>query len=86
MCQEPHPELYGEEEVPMTDSISDFISEARLYEKDGEMKIIFKRESKYPGSCIMHKPKLGDTLPVYVRDKYEEFSNGKGFQDVSSGF
>jgi len=23
----------------------------------------------------MHKPRLGDTLPVYVGDKYEEFSN-----------
>ena len=25
--------------------------------------------------CVLHKPALGDTLPVYVWDKYEEFSN-----------
>jgi glycosyltransferase involved in cell wall biosynthesis len=28
----------------------------------------------YPGRCILHKPLLGDTLPVYVRDRYEEFA------------
>ena len=63
ICQENHPDLY------------DFICEAILYHSNGKKETILKRESVYPGKCIMHKPKLGNTLPVYVGDKYEEFSN-----------
>jgi glycosyltransferase involved in cell wall biosynthesis len=63
MCQENHPELYN------------FISEAIIYHPDGSKETITKQETAYPGKCIMHKPKLGPTLPVYVPDKYEEFSN-----------
>jgi glycosyltransferase involved in cell wall biosynthesis len=63
MCQEPHPELY------------DFIAEARLYKEDESVEILLKRETDFPGRCVMIKPQLGDLLPVYVKDKYEEFSN-----------
>jgi glycosyltransferase involved in cell wall biosynthesis len=63
MCQENHPELY------------DFINSVIVYDPDGTRETLFDRQPVYPGRCIMHKPKLGDTLPVYVRDKYEEFSN-----------
>jgi len=63
ICQENHPELY------------DFISEAIIYHSNGYRETILKRETMYPGNCILHKPKLGDTLPVYVMDKYEEFSD-----------
>src|SRR5918999_3873961 len=63
VCQEPHPELY------------DCIAEAHVYELDGTVETLFRREVPYRGKCIMHKPRLGDTLPVFVWDKYEEFSN-----------
>ena len=63
MCQENHPELY------------DFICEVILYHSNGEKEILLKRDSVYLGKCIMHKPELGNTLPVYVYDKYEEFSD-----------
>jgi glycosyltransferase involved in cell wall biosynthesis len=63
VCQENHPELY------------DFICEAILYYADGRKETMFKRQPVYSGKCILHKPKLGETLPVYVGDKYEEFSN-----------
>ena len=63
MCQENHPELY------------DFICEAILYHPNGNKETILKRESVYPGKCILHKPKLGNTLPVYVYDEYEEFTD-----------
>jgi hypothetical protein len=63
VCQENHPELY------------DFISEAILYPSNGQQENILKRESVYPGQCTLHKPKLGETLPVYVYDTYEEFSD-----------
>ncbi len=61
-CQENHPEIY------------DFINEFRTYNQDGNVTVEFKRESPYKGDCIMHKPILGNMIPVYVRDKYEEFS------------
>ncbi len=62
VCQEPHPERY------------DFIAEAYVYRLNGDVVTSLAREVPYPGRCIMHKPELGDTLPVYVWDKYEEFS------------
>jgi len=63
MCQENHPERY------------DFIAEAYSYTLDGTIKTLLSRKVPYKGKCVMHKPQLGDTLPVYVWDKYEEFSN-----------
>ncbi|HEY0672159.1 MAG TPA: glycosyltransferase [Longimicrobiales bacterium] len=61
VCQEPHPERY------------DFIAEAHTYQLNGDVVTSLARAVPYPGRCIMHKPQLGDTLPVYVWDKYEEF-------------
>lgn len=63
VCQEPYPERY------------DCIAEAYRYELDGTVRQVVSREVPYPGKCIMHKPALGDTLPVYVWDKYDEYSN-----------
>ena len=63
VCQEPHPELYP------------CIAEAYRHHEDGRVETMFVREVPYAGRCIMHKPQLGDTLPVYVWDKYEEYSN-----------
>ena len=62
VCQEPHPERY------------DFIAEAHVYRMNGDVVTSFARAVPYAGRCIMHKPELGDTLPVYVWDKYEEFA------------
>jgi glycosyltransferase involved in cell wall biosynthesis len=64
MAQENHPERYP------------FISEARHYHPDGSVETFYRRDAgEHPGCCILHKPVLGDTLPVYVWDKYEEFTN-----------
>ena len=63
VCQEPHPERY------------DCIAEVYKYHADGTVEHTLSRESPYAGKCIMHKPLLGDTLPVYVWDKYDEFTN-----------
>jgi hypothetical protein len=51
MAQENHPERY------------DFIAEARRYLPDGSVETWLRRESPYPGRCILHKPVLGDTSP-----------------------
>lgn len=61
VCQENHPELY------------DFVAEARSYHPDGVVETMMSREVTTPGRCILHKPVLGRTLPVYVSDRYEEF-------------
>ena len=63
VCQEPYPERY------------DCIAEAYRYHQDGRVEQMFARDVPYPGKCIMHKPQLGSTLPVYVWDKYDEFPN-----------
>jgi len=71
ICQENHPEDY------------DFIAECHYYSEDSvETKL--NRSVPYKGKCIMHKPQLGDTLPVYVRDKYEEFSNVVPMTELSN--
>jgi glycosyltransferase involved in cell wall biosynthesis len=63
MAQENHPERYP------------FISEARRYHPEGTVETFYRREAVGDGGCcILHKPVLGDTLPVYVWDRYEEFS------------
>lgn len=63
MCQEAHPERY------------DFIAEAHTYQADGTRTQQLSRDVPYPGRCTMHVPALGDTLPVYVWDEYEQFAN-----------
>src|SRR3954471_4713033 len=63
VCQENHPERY------------DCIAEAYRYHLDGTIEPMVARDVPYPGRCIMHKPQLGDTLPVYVWDKYDEYPN-----------
>lgn len=63
MCQEPYPERY------------DCIAEAYRYHQDGRVETMVSRDVPYPGRCIMHKPQLGATLPVYVWDKYDEYPN-----------
>lgn len=65
VCQEPHPDRY------------DCITAAYRYRLDGTIDTMFERDLApgFTGRCTMHKPQLGDTLPVYVWDKYEEYSN-----------
>ncbi len=53
----------------------DFIAAAHVYEPDGRVATLFERPSPYAGRCVLHKPRLGDTLPVYVGDHYDEFAN-----------
>lgn len=63
MAQENHPDRYP------------FIAEARHYHTDGSVETFYRNaEHRHPGSCILHTPVLGDTLPVFVWDEYEEFS------------
>jgi len=63
VCQENHPERY------------DAISKAYRHKLSGAIENTLDRKTPYEGSCILHQPEIGDTLPVFVKDKYEEFPN-----------
>jgi glycosyltransferase involved in cell wall biosynthesis len=73
MAQENHPERYP------------FIDEAHRYHPDGRVETIYRRDPgvEHAGRCVLHKPELGDTLPVYVWDRYEEFSRVVPMVDLS---
>ncbi|MGH7475268.1 MAG: glycosyltransferase [Longimicrobiales bacterium] len=61
-CQESDPEAYP------------FVAEAVLHTVDRAERL-FERNTEFPGRCIVHKPEIGDTLPVYVWDQYDEFDH-----------
>lgn len=71
VAQENHPERY------------DFITEFRRYLADGEVEVPLRRPGPHAAPCILHKPILGDTLPVYVHDDYEEFPRVVPMIDLS---
>ena len=73
VCQENHPEAY------------DFIAAAYTYEPDGTRTTLLERDTPYRGRCVLHKPRLGDTLPVYVGDRYEEFARAVPMVDLPDG-
>lgn len=62
-CQEDHPERY------------DFVSEAYHYETPDARETLLRRDTPYEGRCVLHRPAIGDTLPVYVADHYERFAH-----------
>lgn len=56
MCQEPEPERY------------DFVAASYLHEPDGTVHERFRRDAGLPGEVIVHRPRLGEVIPVYVVD------------------
>jgi glycosyltransferase involved in cell wall biosynthesis len=62
MCQEDDPEL---------DFVSVFMREE---EGGGAPRLIWEKETSYPGNCMVVKPDIGGLLPVYVMDSYPGFS------------
>jgi glycosyltransferase involved in cell wall biosynthesis len=62
-CQDDRPERY------------DFVSEAYHYHAPDARETLLERDTPYEGRCILHRPAIGDTLPVYVADHYEHFSH-----------
>jgi len=61
VCQENHPDLY------------EAIGEVWRYDASGNREQTLVREVPFPGRCIMHQPWIGETLPVFVWDKYEQY-------------
>ena len=63
VCQENHPDRYA------------FIAKSVTHRLDGSSQTTLERDTPFPGKCILHKPELGATLPVFVWDKYEDYSH-----------
>ena len=72
VCQENHPDRY------------DFIAGAMLHRRDGSSVTTLSRETPFPGKCVLHQPELDGTLPVFVWDKYEEYSRVVPMVDLST--
>jgi glycosyltransferase involved in cell wall biosynthesis len=53
VCQEPHPEEY------------DFVAEVWEH-REAESERVLSRDVPYAGRCVLHRPELGEVLPVYV--------------------
>jgi len=62
MCQDDDPRL-------------DFVS-TFLHEEEGGTapRVIWEKETGYPGNCMVLKPDIGGLLPVYVMDSYPGFT------------
>ena len=71
VCPEPHPEKF------------DCIVEAQVHRLDGAIDMLFHRDTRYLGTCVMHQPQLGNLLPVFVWDRYEQFSRVVPMVDLS---
>jgi glycosyltransferase involved in cell wall biosynthesis len=63
VCQENHPDRYEP------------IAEAYKHRLDGTIETKLQRDTPFPGKCILHQPEIGETLPVFVKDKYEEYDS-----------
>jgi glycosyltransferase involved in cell wall biosynthesis len=72
VCQENHPDRY------------DFIAGAKLHRRDGSSVTTLSRETPFPGKCILHQPELDGTLPVFVWDKYEQYTRVVPMIDLST--
>jgi glycosyltransferase involved in cell wall biosynthesis len=72
MCQERHPERY-----PWIDAVGVV---------DGSRPIqVTERHSREAatGRCVLLRPEIGSTLPVFVVDRYEGFDDVRSFIDLS---
>jgi hypothetical protein len=73
MAQENHPDRYP------------FIAEAREYYPDGRIEPFYRCAEQDRGACcVLHKPVLGESLPVYVWDSYEEFTRVVPMVDLTN--
>jgi glycosyltransferase involved in cell wall biosynthesis len=70
-CQERHPDRYP------------FIDKSFVYDLSGEPLETPLSQGEGPGTCILHRPEIGDLLPVFNLDEYEGFSVVKRFVDMT---
>ena len=72
LCQEPHPERF------------DWIDAFGPVDAGGPGEMMQRRDaSRAPGRCVVLRPVVGPTLPVFVVDRYEGFDDVKRFVDLT---
>ena len=71
LCQERHPERY-----PWIDSDG-------LVDGDGPRELTDRARGDAVGRCVLLRPTIGKTLPVFVVDRYEGFDDVRRFVDLS---
>src|SRR5262245_59089511 len=71
LCQERHPERYR------------WIDATGEVGPDGPTELTPQTASKAPGRCVLLRPRIGATIPVFVLDRYEGFEDVVRFVDVS---
>ena len=69
-CQERHPDRL------------DFLQEAWVYDATGGRTRVKEAPAGTTVSCTLHRPDIGNLLPVYNLDEYEGFSVVKRFVDI----
>lgn len=72
LCQERHPERYG------------WIDSHGTVDRDGPSELEPNSDvSSASGRCVLLRPDIGTTLPVFVVDHYEGFEDVRPFVDVT---
>jgi glycosyltransferase involved in cell wall biosynthesis len=72
LCQERHPERYP------------WIDAAGTVDADGPSELVPNPiASRSPGRCVLLRPRIGSTLPVFIVDHYEGFEDVRPFVDLS---
>jgi glycosyltransferase involved in cell wall biosynthesis len=74
LCQERHPERYP------------WIDAHGTVDRDGPSELAPNAKvSRALGRCVLLRPQIGDTLPVFVVDHYEGFEDVRPFVDLTDG-
>ncbi len=71
LCQERHPERYR------------WIDAHAEVDADGPSELTPNRSSHARGRCVLLRPRIGSTIPVFVIDRYEGFEHVVRFVDMS---
>jgi glycosyltransferase involved in cell wall biosynthesis len=72
LCQERHPDRYP------------WIDASGTVDRDGPSELRPNpNANRSPGRCVLLRPVIGETLPVFVVDHYEGFEEVLGFVDLS---
>ena len=73
VCQERHPERYP------------WIDAAGVIDADGPSEVRRTGQAAGAGRCVLLRPDIGATLPVFVVDRYEGFDDVRSFTDLADG-
>ena len=71
LCQERHPDRYP------------WIDAEGIVDREGPRKLSKLSSADGPGRCVLLRPTIGPTLPVFVVDRYEGFDDVRRFPELS---